>query len=54
MGDNRQNSLDGRDFGFVDIESVVGEANIIYWPLNKMGLLDTYKLNDTGDAIINR
>ena len=54
MGDNRQNSLDGRDFGFVEIESVVGEANIIYWPLNKMGLLDTYKLNDTGDAIINR
>lgn len=54
MGDNRQNSLDGRSFGFVDVDSVVGEANIVYWPINKMGLLDTYQLNDAGDAIVNR
>lgn len=54
MGDNRQNSLDGRSFGFIDIESVVGEANVVYWPLNKIGLLDTYQLNENEDEIIPR
>ncbi|MBI3325286.1 MAG: signal peptidase I [Nitrospinae bacterium] len=31
MGDNRDNSADSRDWGFLDIEKVKGRAFIIYW-----------------------
>ncbi|HFI0463626.1 TPA: signal peptidase I [Streptococcus suis] len=54
MGDNRQNSLDGRSFGLIPMESVIGEANLIYWPFNKMGLLQSYELNDAGTAIVTQ
>ena len=33
LGDNRQNSLDGRSFGFIDANTVEGEADVSYWPL---------------------
>ena len=31
MGDNRDNSADGRDWGFLDSSQVKGRAFIIYW-----------------------
>ena len=31
MGDNRDNSLDGRFWGFIPEESVVGTPLIVYW-----------------------
>lgn len=52
MGDNRRNSLDSRSFGYIDSDSVIGEADVIHWPFDKMKLLSQYSLNDDGTAII--
>ena len=40
MGDNRTNSADSRYFGAVPVSSVSGHANIIYWPINRLGMLE--------------
>lgn len=37
MGDNRFESSDSREWGFVSFKSVIGESFFIYWPLNKIG-----------------
>ncbi|WP_373895665.1 signal peptidase I [Virgibacillus natechei] len=35
MGDNRQDSLDSRSFGFISASQLVGKVDIKYWPLNQ-------------------
>ncbi|SIQ01104.1 signal peptidase I [Alkalispirochaeta americana] len=37
LGDNRDNSRDGRYFGPVHEENVLGRSMVIYWPLDRMG-----------------
>ena len=37
LGDNRQSSRDGRFFGPVDVDTVVGRAFMKYWPPNDLG-----------------
>ena len=41
MGDNRSNSSDSRQWGFVPRDNIIGKATVIYWPLNQsnFGLL---------------
>jgi signal peptidase I len=41
MGDHRQNSADSREFGPVDIGSVIGRAWLRYWPINTFQILHT-------------
>jgi len=39
MGDNRDNSRDGRSFGPVKAAKVLGRGMIIYWPYYRMGTI---------------
>jgi signal peptidase I len=39
MGDNRSNSHDSRDIGFVPYEQIVGRAELVIWPLQNLGIV---------------
>lgn len=36
LGDNRNNSSDSHQWGFVQYDDIVGKAVVIYWPLKEM------------------
>ncbi len=40
LGDNRDNSLDGRNFGPVRADRVLGRGMIKYWPLDRFGPIE--------------
>jgi signal peptidase I len=37
LGDHRDNSADGRRFGFLPRNFIVGKAFMVYWPLSRFG-----------------
>jgi len=39
MGDNRDSSHDGRNFGPVSVSKVLGSGMIIYWPFTRWGVI---------------
>lgn len=39
LGDNRENSMDGRDFGLIKKKDILGKASIRIWPLNKIKVI---------------
>lgn len=39
MGDNRSNSSDSRQIGFIKYEQIVGRADLIFWPFSKISLV---------------
>lgn len=36
LGDNRNNSLDSREFGFIDKNDILGKVNIRIWPITRI------------------
>jgi signal peptidase I len=40
LGDNRNQSSDSHSWGFVPHDLIVGKALVIYWPLDKLRVLD--------------
>jgi signal peptidase I len=39
FGDNRSHSRDGREFGPIKRDSIVGKAFFVYWPTSEIGLV---------------
>ncbi|WP_409340997.1 signal peptidase I [Paenibacillus sp. MBLB4367] len=39
MGDNRLNSQDSRAIGSIEYKEVVGRADVLFWPVGKMGFV---------------
>jgi signal peptidase I len=39
LGDNRGNSLDGRCWGVVPRENIIGRAALRFWPINRFGTI---------------
>ena len=40
LGDNRNNSSDSHQWGFVPFKDVIGKAIIIYWPMQRLALIE--------------
>ncbi|AOH56160.1 signal peptidase I [Peribacillus muralis] len=40
MGDNRQNSLDSREIGTISVDEIVGKANLVYWPIKEIKIVN--------------
>ncbi len=43
FGDNRQHSRDGREFGPIKKDLIVGKAFFKYWPVSSIGLIPSVK-----------
>lgn len=48
LGDNRNYSLDGHVWGFLEISSIKGKAFLRFWPANRIGLMSLKKGFDQG------
>jgi signal peptidase I len=40
LGDNRPESSDSRTWGFVPKDNIIGKSMLVYWPLNRMRLIN--------------
>lgn len=36
LGDNRENSMDSREFGLIKKKDIIGKVNLRIWPINKI------------------
>jgi signal peptidase I len=52
LGDNREESSDSRQWGFVDQSAIEGKAWLVYWPLNSVEVAPTIKYTSVGNDIV--
>ena len=50
LGDNRNNSSDSHSWGTVPLDNVLGKAELIYWPIGHLGMLDPSSAAAAGSA----
>lgn len=50
LGDNRNNSSDSQNWGALGIESIIGKAVLVYWPLDNVGWIPHYDLAVAADS----
>jgi signal peptidase I len=43
LGDNRLHSIDSRHIGFVEMKDIIGQANLRYWPVDKLRVFNGFK-----------
>ncbi len=48
MGDNRQNSIDSRIFGYVPRANIIGKAEFVFWPLPQLHGIPTFSSDFSG------
>ena len=46
LGDNRRNSQDGRFWGFLPKERIIGRAVFMFWPLNRLKIFTSPKYQE--------
>ena len=44
FGDNRSHSRDGREFGPIKKDSIIGKVLLKYWPVSAIGLIPTVRI----------
>lgn len=49
LGDNRKNSYDGRCWGLVPRDRIIGKASVRFWPLNHLGAIDREPIYSTSE-----